>query len=114
MKSFLCTTVLTVLLLMVIIQPVFGQDMYKGEAPQRPTTQGDAVLFDLVLLRPFGLIASALGLVTSVAATPFALISHSSGETYKALLVEPLGYTFKRPLGDLDNEYQQRDQLLNK
>jgi hypothetical protein len=108
MKSFLCATVLTVLIIMVVIQPVFGQDMYKSQDQQRPTTRGDAVILDLVLLRPFGLIASALGLVTSVAATPFALISHSEGETYRALVVEPLGYTFKRPLGDLDNDYQQK------
>jgi len=60
------------------------------------------VAVDGVVGRPLGLVSSALGAVTWVVTLPFSLPSHSSDLAAKKLIKEPLQYTFRRPLGQLD------------
>lgn len=57
------------------------------------------VVIDVLVLRPVGLATCVIGMVASVVALPFAIPSHSTGKMYRALIVEPFNYTFKRPLG---------------
>jgi hypothetical protein len=114
MKAFICAAVMAMVLTMLAgaaIEPVFGQEMDKSQDSYAPkaTPRGDAMFFDFVFLRPLGIVASGFGIATSVVITPFALIaSGSTGGVYKALVVDPLRYTFRRPLGDLENDYQKQ------
>ena len=59
----------------------------------------DATLFDLLILRPMGIAACAVGIATSVWALPFAATTGSGAEVGEKLIVEPFEYTFKRPIG---------------
>ncbi len=59
----------------------------------------DSTLFDLLILRPMGIAACAVGLATSVVALPFVATSGSGAEVEKRLIVEPFEYTFRRPIG---------------
>ncbi len=113
MKVSLCAVVMAMALMMLAgaaTNPVFGQDMdIKQDLYSSDRHPGDAMLLDFVILRPLGIIASGLGIATAVVVTPFTLMS--SGKTaaaYKALVVDPLSYTFRRPLGDLENDYQKQ------
>jgi len=65
------------------------------------TADGDdvAILFDLVVTRPLGLVAIPLGFVGFVVALPISLPSGSVGKTWNALVKEPARYTFTRELG---------------
>jgi hypothetical protein len=110
MKGFLYMAIAIVIFAGIVTQPVLGQEMFKSLYPhsQKTTARGDAIIFDMVLLRPFGILACGLGIAASAAATPFALTSRSENEVLKGLVAEPLGYTFRRPLGDLDNQYQSK------
>lgn len=67
---------------------------------REPTAWEMAV--DGVVGRPLGLVSSALGAVTWVVTLPFSLPSRSSDMAAKKLIKEPLQYTFRRPLGQLD------------
>ena len=56
--------------------------------------------YDIIVMRPVGVIACAAGLVTSVIALPFSLPSQSHSLVYKNLIAEPFSYTFQRPIGE--------------
>ena len=59
-----------------------------------------AIVFDLVILRPAGLVRFVLGSAIATVALPFALISGQADETMERLVGEPGEYTFLRELGD--------------
>ncbi len=61
-----------------------------------------AMIFDLVLLRPLGLVGFAVGTAFFVVSLPFSLLGGNTGEAAQKLVVEPAKYTFTRPLGAED------------
>jgi hypothetical protein len=70
---------------------------YAAEKTAEPDS--NSVLFDVIILRPAGLIACAAGLVGSIVAVPFSLISNTEPVVVKTLIVDPFAYTFVRPIG---------------
>jgi NAD dependent epimerase/dehydratase family enzyme len=64
----------------------------------------DAMLFDLVLVRPIGLAASVAGQVLFVVSLPFTLLGGNVGEAAKELSWAPVKYTFARPLGKFEED----------
>jgi hypothetical protein len=61
-----------------------------------------SMIFDLVLLRPLGLAATAVGTAFFVVSLPFSVLGGNTGEAAKKLVVAPAKYTFTRPLGAED------------
>ncbi len=61
---------------------------------------GEAMIGDLVFVRPVSFLALALGAVASIVATPFALASGTTHVVYDKLVVEPYNYAICRPLGE--------------
>jgi len=59
-----------------------------------------AILLDLVLFRPLGLVTTVGGIAAFVVSLPISLPTLSAGKTYNALVIGPARYTFVRPLGD--------------
>ncbi|MFP6622796.1 MAG: hypothetical protein VCC20_04905 [Myxococcota bacterium] len=59
-----------------------------------------AVAFDLLILRPAGLVRFVLGSAIASVAIPFALVSGQTDEVVEQLIAEPGAYTFQRRLGD--------------
>ncbi|QDF98996.1 hypothetical protein CJ010_21885 [Azoarcus sp. DD4] len=57
---------------------------------------------DLFIVRPFSFVGSVLGTVGFVLALPFTIPSGTVGETGRDWVVDPLEYTFYRPLGNFD------------
>ena len=62
---------------------------------------GGTMLADTVLVRPAMLVASVGGIVAFVVTLPFSLLGGNTGEAGKKLVVDPLAFTFVRPLGEL-------------
>jgi len=71
-------------------------------ANESGTESGDdaAIIFDLVILRPAGLVATVGGSVIFIVALPFSLITGSVGKTFNALVASPAEYTFYRTMGN--------------
>ena len=67
---------------------------------ERQDPSGGMMIFDLVIIRPIGIVATAVGSVFYVISLPFSLLGGNSGEAGKALMKDPADYTFKRPLGE--------------
>ncbi len=61
-----------------------------------------SMMFDLVLLRPLGLVATVVGTAFFVVSLPFSILGGNTGEAANKLVVEPAKYTFSRPLGAED------------
>ena len=63
---------------------------------------GMAVVADVLLARPMGLVTIVFGSVMWVVALPFSIPSDSVGAAGQLLVVDPCKFTFQRPLGDFD------------
>jgi len=74
-----------------------AQDEMPGEKGS-----AEAMIGDLVICRPLGITATAVGAVFFVASMPFSLAGMNTGEAFKKLVAEPADYTFARPLGDVE------------
>jgi hypothetical protein len=94
---------IALLLVLTVAAPVFAQDRQYSPISKRcsgPT--GEAILFDLALLRPAGLVAMGVGAVLGVFTYPMAQITRSEDRYDQKLFMEPYEYTFVRPMGEMD------------
>jgi len=91
---------LTVTLLMSICGlAAFASTREEAVAARQNQAEDIPVIIDVLVLRPAGLVACALGLVSALIALPFAVPSDSMDTVSRVLIQEPFYYTFKRPLG---------------
>ncbi|HOW55519.1 MAG TPA: hypothetical protein PLR60_12800 [Syntrophorhabdaceae bacterium] len=66
----------------------------------RGTGKGEAMLADLIFLRPVGFASIGVGFVATIVGLPFSIIANNTREVGDAMLGETMNYTFVRPLGD--------------
>lgn len=96
--------IIAIFLAVVLLVPACGSATFalateetiqvrQGEVEEIP------VIIDVLVLRPAGLVACALGLTAALIALPFAIPSDSMDKVSEVLINEPFYYTFKRPLG---------------
>jgi ABC-type phosphate transport system permease subunit len=85
--------------------PAFAMDEYKEEFVEKPnywsTNKADAMLYDIVILRPVGLASVIVGAAATIVAFPFSITSNSSREVGDAMIGETSRFTFCRPLGEI-------------
>lgn len=62
--------------------------------------KGTDMLVDLLVMRPLGIVATAVGAVAFVVALPFTIPSDSVDASARELVGKPAQYTFSRPLGE--------------
>jgi hypothetical protein len=62
-------------------------------------TKAEKMFFDIVLVRPIGIVGTAVGSVLFVVSLPFSAMAGNVGEAYQTLIVGPAAFTFVRPLG---------------
>lgn len=61
-----------------------------------------AMAFDLLIVRPLGIVATVGGIGLFIAQLPLALVQFElPREPARKLVVEPAAYTFTRPLGEM-------------
>jgi hypothetical protein len=92
------TCIAALLFIFCSILPVYAQNSV-GSDLRSSGPSGEAMIADLILVRPLSIIALALGAVVSIAATPFAVASDTTPMVYDKLIVEPYDFTVCRPLG---------------
>ena len=78
----------------------FGSGAMAQEYFETEDPGGGEMLFDLVVVRPIGLVATALGSVTWLISLPFSALGDNIGMAGQKLVKDPASYTFKRPLGE--------------
>jgi hypothetical protein len=114
MLRYIVNSCLVVILIVSLVTPVSlvaADETYTstsqtgtsvGEVEQEVT--GEAMLADLVFLRPAGFVGLVLGTATFVASLIFTVPMQQVGEASRKLVVEPAKYTFARPLGQPHGE----------
>ncbi|HHL39263.1 MAG TPA: hypothetical protein ENJ37_02040 [Deltaproteobacteria bacterium] len=71
-----------------------------GPATIEDEPSAEAIIFDMLLLRPVGVVSVVAGTAVFIISLPFALPSGSVKMAGKKLVYEPFIWTFQRPLGE--------------
>jgi hypothetical protein len=99
MSAWKKLALIPLLTLALVVPPAFALD--QEQVGREPTTA--EMYADGLIARPLGLVASVVGAVVFVVTLPFTIPSKSVDSAAKQLVAVPAQYTFKRPLGQLDN-----------
>jgi hypothetical protein len=94
-QKSLVLVVVASLLIIPFGSAALAQEYFEAENPS-----GGAMMFDLLVVRPVALIATAVGAVTFVLSSPFSALGDNIDAAGQKLVKEPAAYTFKRPLGE--------------
>lgn len=81
--------------------------MLLAALPARAATMEDepsstAIAFDVLLTRPLGLAATVVGAAVFLVGLPFTIPTRSVGLSADKLVADPLRFTFRRPVGEMD------------
>ena len=82
-------------LMMPLASTAFAQEYFEMEDPS-----GGAMMFDLAVVRPVGIVATAVGCVFFVVSSPFSALGGNIDMAREKLINDPAAFTFKRPLGE--------------
>ena len=64
---------------------------------------------DIIAARPIGLAAMVGGAVVFLVSWPFSALGDNSDEAWNTLVAAPAEYTFRRPLGNFNQDTRTRD-----
>ncbi len=94
-RTSLIIVMIAAMMIMPLATTAFAEEYFEAEDPS-----GGAMMFDVAVIRPVGIVATAVGCVFFVVSSPFAALGgniHAAGEK---LVKSPGAYTFNRPLGE--------------
>jgi len=94
-KKSLVIFLISMLLIAPLASTALAEEFFERQDPS-----GGMMIFDFVIIRPIGIVATAVGSVFYVISLPFSLLGGNSGEAIGALVTDPAAYTFSRPLGE--------------
>jgi len=94
-KRSLVICIIATLLIVPFASTGLAEEYFEREDPS-----GGAMIFDFIIVRPVGIVATAVGSVFYVVSLPFSLLGQNPGEAGEALVKEPAAFTFTRPLGE--------------
>lgn len=82
-------------------EPVRGSS--NPDPPDKFEIQGsaEAMIGDLLILRPIGIAVTALGAAVFIVSLPFSVLGGNTKDAFHELVVDPARFTFNRPLGVL-------------
>lgn len=83
--------------------PALAVERYSAGTPSAA-----AMGFDVLLVRPTSLAATAIGTGLFVVSLPFSLLGMNADDAAAALIGKPAEYTFIRPLGDFQDAAEAR------
>ena len=99
MSTFRKKTPVFLLAAVLVLTWVASPALAAEEAWRKPEPSGAATGFDLVVLRPLGIVALVGGAVLFVVSLPFSALGGNVDEAADKLVTAPFNYTFTRPLG---------------
>jgi hypothetical protein len=94
-KTSLIIVMIAAMMIMPLATTAFAEEYFEAEDPS-----GGAMMFDFAVVRPVGIVATAVGCVFFVVSSPFAALGGNIDAAGEKLVKSPIAYTFKRPLGE--------------
>jgi hypothetical protein len=89
--------VLLILSMLITAPLVYAEKAFTQELAEE--VSGEEMILDLILLRPFGFVATVIGAAAFVVSLPFTIPLKQTNEAAQKMVVAPGKYTFTRPLG---------------
>lgn len=99
MKKIAKQSISIVMIMMVLFVP-FGSIALAEEYFEAEEPEGGEMIYDAVIVRPIGIIATAVGAVFFVLSLPFSAAGGNVDSASEELVKKPARFTFKRPLGE--------------
>jgi len=96
-KKSLIIVMIAAMMTMPLATTVFAEEYFEAEEPS-----GGAMMFDLAVVRPVGIVATAVGCVFFIVSSPFSALGGNIDTAGEKLVKDPVAYTFKRPLGEFE------------
>lgn len=96
-RKTLTIVMIVALMIMPLASTALAEEYFEAGDPS-----GGAMMFDLVVVRPIGIIATAVGCVFFVVSSPFSALGGNIDTAGEKLVKSPAAYTFKRPLGEFN------------
>jgi hypothetical protein len=94
-KKSLVIFLMATLLIAPLASTALAEEFFERQDPG-----GGMMIFDFVVIRPIGIVATAVGSVFYVISLPFSALGDNTDQAAQALVKDPAAYTFSRPLGD--------------
>jgi hypothetical protein len=94
-KTSLIIVMIAAMMIMPLATTAFAEEYFEAEDPS-----GGAMMFDFAVVRPVGIVATAVGCVFFVVSSPFAALGGNIDVAGEKLVKSPIAYTFKRTLGE--------------
>ncbi|MBW1841168.1 MAG: hypothetical protein JRF27_01460 [Deltaproteobacteria bacterium] len=88
-------------LIATLILVPFGATAIAKDKAAHQNIKPEAMIADLVFVRPLGIVAFGAGVALWIVSLPFTLTGGNSAQAAETLVNEPFRYTFARPLGDI-------------
>ena len=99
MKKIINQCIIFLVTVTLIVIP-FGSSALAQEYFESKEPEGGEMIYDTVVLRPVGIIATAVGSVFFVLSLPFSALADDVDNAKEKLVKDPYRFTFKRPLGE--------------
>ncbi|HOT43077.1 MAG TPA: hypothetical protein PLJ17_10185 [Syntrophorhabdaceae bacterium] len=86
----------------ILCPPVYSQSAFPSQSQEkdRYETSGTLILADLIIMRPLGIAACAIGAAGVIISLPFVAFTGGLETVVDQLLTKPGNFTFERRLGD--------------
>ena len=94
-RSTMVLGVIAAMICLPFASPALAQEYFEAQEPG-----GGAMMYDLFVLRPAGLVATVLGSALWVVTLPFSAAGENLDTATEKLVKQPAAYTFSRPLGE--------------
>ena len=94
-KSWMVFGVIAVLICGPLANAALADEYFEAKEPG-----GGAMVFDFIVVRPIGLVATVIGSAFWLVSMPFSASGDNFDTATDKLVKEPATYTFKRPLGE--------------
>ena len=94
-KSWAVIGVIAALICVPFATSAQAQDYFEAKEPG-----GGAMMYDALVVRPVGIVATAVGSVFWLITLPFSAGGDNTDQATEKLVKEPATFTFKRPIGE--------------
>jgi hypothetical protein len=99
MKKLANQSIIFAMIAVLVLIP-FGSAALAEEYFEAEEPEGGEMIYDAVIVRPIGMVATAIGSVFFVLTLPFSAAGDNVDAAQEELIKKPARFTFKRPLGE--------------
>lgn len=93
---------LVFVMVIALVCTTAGFSALAQDSGMKDEPRGDAMIADFVLVRPMGIVATAVGTAFWVVSLPFSALGKNTGVAWNKLVKDPFVFTFSRPLGKFE------------